>query len=339
MDYLPINLNIKNKACLVVGGGNIALRKSKQLLNAGAGLSIVSPEFHPEFEQLSVSKKLRLIKAEYQEDLLKDKLLVIAATDDEETNREIYVDAERRGILVNVVDQPDLCRFIMPSVINRTPLTIAISSGGSAPVLARMLREKIEWLLPKNIGDFLSRVNKDRKYIAKRYPEMSDRRRFWESFFEERLGWSVSDNIANSAPVELNLEYELDDSKSDNGSLRVTLIDLGGAQIDDLTIRTIKILQKADSVYLSKDIYKWLKDTIRRDADLHFLEEQEIDIAHLKTLSNKQVELSSHSAQQIVVLKSGHSFETDKKACAEIFRSLPDCSYQRIAAINERSPL
>lgn len=339
MDYLPINLNIKDKPCLVVGGGNIALRKSKLLLRAGAVLTIVSPEFHAEFNGLSAAMKLVLIRGEYQQDLLKDKMLVIAATDNKETNQAVYENAEQRGILVNVVDQPGLCRFIMPSIIDRSPLTIAISSGACAPVFARMLREKIEWLLPKNISAFLSRVNKDRNSIAERYPEMSERRRFWESFFEKQLGWSVSDNIADEVPVELNLDYEFDESKSDNSSNSVTLIDLGNAQIESLTIRTIKILQKADSVYLSKSSHKWLKDIIRRDADLYFLDEQEIDLAYLKTLLKKPANSLSGIAQQIVILKSGHSFETDKKAYADIFQSLPDCSYQRIGAINERSPL
>ncbi len=339
MDYLPINLNIKNKPCLVVGGGNVALRKSKQLLNAGAKLSVVSPDFHPELEQLSASQKLVLIKGKYQQEWLNNQLMVVAATDDKETNLAIYTEAERQGILVNVVDQSELCRFIMPSVIDRSPLTIAISSGGSAPVLARMLREKIEWLLPKNIAAFLSKVNNDRHFIAARYTGISDRRIFWERFFEGHLGWSVSDNIANMTPVELNLDYDLDASISDNRSSRVTLIDLGSMQIDDLTIRTIKILQKADSVYLSKNIHKRLRDMIRRDADLHFVDEQNIDLAYLKTLSSQYTKSLSQNAQQIVVMKSGHCFQTDKKACAEIFSSLPDCHYQRIGAINERSPL
>jgi len=339
MDYLPINLNIKDKRCLVVGGGNIALRKSKQLLNAGADLVIVSPEFHAEFVELSATNQLVLIRSEYYEDLLNDKMLVVAATDNKKTNQAVYANAEQRGILVNVVDQPALCRFIMPSVIDRSPLTIAISSGGSAPVFARMLRENIEWLLPKNIGAFLSRVNKDRNSIAERYPKMSERRRFWESFFEEQLGWSVSDNIADEAPVELNLDYELDESKSDKHSNNVTLVDLGNTKIENLTIRTIKVLQKTDSVYLSKSNYKCLKDIIRRDADIYLIDEQEIDLTYLKALSKSSIFSSPENAQQVVILKSGHSFETNIKAYSDIFQSLPDWNYQRIAAINECCPL
>ncbi len=339
MDYLPINLSIKNKPCLVVGGGNVALRKARQLMNAGALLTVVAPEFHSGFLQLAASEELDLIKGEYHSDLLKNNRLIIAATDNAEVNKLVFADAEQKAILVNVVDQPELCRFIMPSVIDRSPLTIAISSSGSAPVFARMLREKIEWLLPKNIGAFLIKVNKDRITIAERYPELPTRRKFWETFFENHLGWSVSHNVAGATPIELVLDYELTNSKQSAALGSVALIDLGTGELDDLTVKTFKLLQKADEVHLSANSYQWLKNIIRRDADCHFLADKENDLRYLKELSARKKSSFKKSPAQIVVVKRGHSFETDKQTCAELFQSLEACQYQRIAAINERCPL
>lgn len=278
MEYLPINLNIKGKHCLVVGGGNIALRKSKQLAKAGAVLTIVALDFDPDFLQLASSNDVKLITEKYQSDMLDKQLLVIAATDDIQVNQAVYDDAERKGVIANVVDQPELCRFIMPSVIDRSPLTIAISSSGTAPVLARMLREKIEWILPDNIGKFLSKIKEDRKLIASRYPDMNDRRAYWESFFEKTLGWSASDNLASSTPTELELNYNLDIVETDESPSEVSLISFD-KDIDDLTVGNIKQLQKADEVYLSNNNYDKLENLIRRDAKLHFQEKvADIDI-------------------------------------------------------------
>lgn len=339
MEYLPINLNIKNKSCLVVGGGNIALRKSKQLINAGAKLTIVAPEFHSDLQTLSLTENIELITTNYQVDQLDNKLLVIAATDDKKTNQAIYTDAEQKGIMVNVVDAPELCRFIMPSVINRSPLTIAISSGGSAPVLARMLREKIEWMLPVNIGAFLSKVKKDRKTIAKRFPKMSERRNFWEHFFESKLGWSAGDNLKDSAPTTLNLKYDLHIPEVQERTNGITIIDLGEGSLENLTIKTLELLQKADEVHLSENNYQWLNNMIRRDSALHFSDDQTIDFDYIQDLTIKLSRGNTEDGKQIVVVKSGHSFETDKKAYAVLFDTMTCGSYLRISAINERSPL
>ncbi len=339
VEYLPINLNIKNKQCLVVGGGNIALRKAKQLFGAGGKLTIVAPKFHPDFVSLSSSESLELITAEYHPDLLQNKLLVIAATDDSKINQAVFSDAENKGVMVNVVDQPELCRFIMPSVINRSPLTIAISSGGTAPVLARMLREKIEWMLPSNIGSFLSKVKSQRKIVAERYPELNARRKFWESFFEDKLGWSTKDNLKDTGPEELELEYVLDFSAGPETPNCVAIVDLGKGQLHDLTVRTLDLLQKADDIHLSEKNYQWLKNIIRRDANLHFADDQAINFEYLNGLSIQQSKMTIKDGSKTVVLRSGHGFETDKQAYAQLFEKVAGCTYLRIGAINERCPL
>jgi len=326
MDYLPINLAINNKDCIVIGGGNIAVRKCKQLLAAGAKLTVVAPKIHSELLDLCSANKLKVIKSQYQIKNLSNKFLVIAATNDGHVNQTIYADAEKNGLLVNVVDQPNLCRFIMPSVIDRSPLTIAISSGGSAPVFARMLREKIEWLLPRNIGEFLNKVNKDRPSVAKKYPAISARRKIWESFFERMLGWNARQNISDSAPLELDLDYrveaktmgqpEFDSAKLSERTL--VLIDLGNGELERLTVATLKALQKADLVQLDKTQYHRYQHLIRRDAVLRLVEENQLDKYSLRSLVEQLNLLENLESYSTVVLQMGHQFEQQQSAIEKL---------------------
>lgn len=305
MDYLPINLKISEQNCLVVGGGGIALRKAKQLLKANAILTVVSPEFHQEFYELNKQKNIHLIQSNYQSEHLHEKLLVIAATDQWLINVQIFNDAKKQKVLVNVVDQPDLCQFITPSIIDRTPLTIAISSAGTAPVLARMLREKIEWMLPSNIGEFLLKLKGERKLITKKFPNMNQRRKFWESYFEKRLNWSVANNVLSGTPQRLDLNLSLENENFKNtkemkNQFSVIAWSTNIQSIDDLTINNIKDLQKANDVYLTNAHYDLLENLIRRDADIHIVKHK-ISDDEINDITSQQV--LSNGLSNIVVIK------------------------------------
>ncbi|MEP1740778.1 MAG: bifunctional precorrin-2 dehydrogenase/sirohydrochlorin ferrochelatase [Kangiellaceae bacterium] len=341
MDYLPVSINLKNRRCLVVGGGNIAIRKSRQLLNAGAKVAVVSPEFHPDFLVQQSEGLISLVHSEYHVEQLQGTLLVIAATDRIEINKQVHDDAESAGILVNVVDQPGLCRFIVPSIVDRTPLTIAISTGGSGPVFARMLREKLEWLIPDNIGDFLTRVNNDRAKVAEKFPEMSERRDFWERFFERELGWSTSKNLSQSNKKSLNLDYQLFQTVQPNNdshdqathSEQLALIDFGRGQIDDLSVSIITQLQKVDNLYVSQSNYQLLKDLIRRDADIHILDHTLCDYSDASCLLEDIVENIELSKQQgrSVVINDGHLFQQLDKKLSSLILNKNQINYTRIA--------
>jgi len=341
MDYLPISLNVKARNCLVVGGGNIAIRKARQLIGAGAYVTVVAPEFHPDFIQQQTEGLINLIHSEYDIEQMRGMLLVIAATDRIEINRQVHDDAESAGILVNVVDQPDLCRFIVPSIVDRTPLTIAISTGGSGPVFARMLREKLEWLIPDNIGEFLTRVNNDRAKVAEKFPEMSERRDFWERFFERELGWSTSENLSRSNKKSLNLDYQLFQTVQPNNdshdqathSEQLALIDFGRGQVDDLSVSIITQLQKVDNLYISQTNYQLLKDLIRRDADIHILDHTLCDYSDASCLLEDIVENIELSKQQgrSVVINDGHLFQQLDKKLSSLILNKNQINYTRIA--------
>ncbi len=149
MKYYPVNLNIENRICLVVGGGPVAFRKAKMLLECGAEVVVVGKEFCAEFEQFKNTPSVLLIQRKYVPSDLNGKFLVIGATDDSELNRRISADAEKKNMLCNIADVPEICNFIVPSVIRRGDLVISVSTSGKSPAFAKHLRKELE----KKIGD------------------------------------------------------------------------------------------------------------------------------------------------------------------------------------------
>lgn len=144
MKYYPVFLDIKDKICVIVGGGEVALRKAERLLDCGANVSIISPNLTPELAALKDKNLIAHVAAEYSGDLINQAALIIGATDDEKINARISKDARARGIPVNIVDDPQKCDFILPSIVQRGDLVIAIGTGGKSPALARHLREELE---------------------------------------------------------------------------------------------------------------------------------------------------------------------------------------------------
>lgn len=142
--YYPILLNIQGRKCLVVGGGPVALRKVKALLEHGANVEIVSPTFCPELNQLATDGAIRAIQRDYKSEDLQHTFIAIAATDDAKTNERVAAEARRRGVLVNVVDDPKNSDFIVPSYLKRGDVIIAVSTSGRSPALARKIRSELE---------------------------------------------------------------------------------------------------------------------------------------------------------------------------------------------------
>lgn len=171
--YYPILLNIQDKKCLVVGGGNVAWRKVCSLKEAGARVTVVSPEFCPEMEK---ETGIERIQQKYEEGLLTGVLVVVASTDNEEVNKKVYYDAVKMGILVNVVDKPEFCSFIVPATIIRGDLSISISTGGASPALARNIRESLEKQFGDEYGEFAKLLSETRRKILSEISDESIRR-------------------------------------------------------------------------------------------------------------------------------------------------------------------
>ncbi|MDR4509997.1 MAG: bifunctional precorrin-2 dehydrogenase/sirohydrochlorin ferrochelatase [Candidatus Brocadiaceae bacterium] len=160
--YYPIYLHIRDKKCVVVGGGKVAWRKVCSLREAGARVTVVAPDICAE---LSREEGVEIIKQKYDESFLKEAMIVIASTDDEQVNTTVYSDAMKRGLLVNVVDRPEFCSFIVPSSIERGDLRISISTGGASPALARNIRKSLEGQFGKEYCEFTRLLSEMRKKV------------------------------------------------------------------------------------------------------------------------------------------------------------------------------
>ncbi len=264
MQYLPLFVKLTGKPVLIVGGGAVALRKAGTLLSAGAKLYVVSPEFAPEFTEWQQQGKAELITGYFSEELLDGKLLVIAATDNDNVNAAVFDAATARNMLVNTVDDQPKCGFIFPSIIDRNPIIIAISSFGTAPVLARRLREKLETLLPQHLGPLAQLVGRFRDQVKAKIKGFAARRQFWEKVFNSDV---VRDVQANQLPeAEQRLAALLAEPQQLQGEVYV--VGAGPGDPELLTLKALQLMQQADVVVYDYLVSPEIMQLVRRDAEL-----------------------------------------------------------------------
>ena len=165
MKYYPVHLDIKNRKCLIVGGGAVGTRKVNTLLECGARVTVVSPEPTPQLIRLAAEGSITLKKRDYRSDDITGMFLVIGATDDESLNRQVSKDAERAQILCNIADRPEVCNFILPSIVRRGDLVITVSTSGKSPALAKHLRQQLETQFGQEYADFLLLMGAIRKKL------------------------------------------------------------------------------------------------------------------------------------------------------------------------------
>jgi uroporphyrin-III C-methyltransferase/precorrin-2 dehydrogenase/sirohydrochlorin ferrochelatase len=267
MNFLPIFYNISAKTCLVVGGGPIAARKAELLLKAQGRVRVVAFEVGERLREMSLNQELKLeieTRAFVADDIA-GVACVIAATDNEALNREISELAQAQGVPVNVVDSPELCSFIMPSMIDRSPVQIAISTGGVSPVLARMLRAKLESCIPGSYGELARIAEEFRDAVKQQLPDVDSRRRFWESALEGQVAELVFSGRNDDARALLRRELKEFNSGVVRGE--VYLVGAGPGDPDLLTFKALRLMQKADVVVYDRLVSEPILDMVRRDAE------------------------------------------------------------------------
>ncbi|MDQ9093995.1 siroheme synthase CysG [Pseudoalteromonas haloplanktis] len=264
MQYLPIFTKLDNKPVLVVGGGDVALRKCRAFLKARAAVTLVAPEFCDELNTLANNNEVTLITDYFNEQHLDGMMLVIAATDLEDVNAQVFELANARNVFVNVVDDQPKCSFIFPSIVDRNPITIAISSSGTAPVLARRLREKLETLIPQHIGPLATLVGSFREKVKQRLTHFADRRQFWETVFDSSVVSKVQTGDTDAASAQL--EQLLDAKPEPEGEVYV--IGAGPGDPELLTLKALQLMQQADVVVYDYLVSDEIMELVRRDADL-----------------------------------------------------------------------
>lgn len=305
MDYLPIFCRLDNKPVLLVGGGEVAERKARLLLDAGAQLTVVAPELDPELAELAANGSIEWLAGEFAPQQLTGKWLVVAATDRREVNALVYQSANQARIFANVVDDPKRSSFIMPSIIDRSPLMVAISSGGKAPVLARLLREKLEALLPQHLGAVAAFAGSLRERVKARFASMGERRRFWERLLgADRLGQALARGDSASAN-QLADSLFADESQS---SGEVVLVGAGPGDPGLLTLHALRQMQQADVVVYDRLVSDEVMALVRRDARRIFVGKQAGNHCVPQEGINQLLLEEAQKGQRVVRLKGGDPF-------------------------------
>ena len=187
MQYYPVSLDIKNRKCLVVGGGGVGTRKVATLLDCGAKVTVVSPDVSGQLLALANNGSIVLEKRSYRKTDLDGMFLVIGTTDDEELNRQISIDAEKLNMLCNIADRPKVCNFILPSIVNRGDLTISISTSGKSPALAKKLRIELEEQFGNEYAELLRLMGAIRKTLLSQKHEPEAHKHLFEQLISRGL--------------------------------------------------------------------------------------------------------------------------------------------------------
>ncbi len=268
MQYFPFFLNIHTKLVLLVGGGVVAQRKADLLQKAGCHLRLVAPTVRSDLEAL-LQHNGTVSKRPYQPDDITGCTLVVCATNDEAINARVSADCRQRGVPVNVVDCPALSDFIFPALIDRSPLTVAVSSAGASPVLARRVREKIESSLPMATGALAVFCEEHRQTVKDALPPQK-RRLFWEDVLDSEIAENIL--AGNSADAKTMLLQRLQQFGTDSDKIgQVYLIGAGPGAADLLTFRALRLLQQADVVVHDRLVSTEVLALARRDAEKIFV--------------------------------------------------------------------
>jgi uroporphyrin-III C-methyltransferase/precorrin-2 dehydrogenase/sirohydrochlorin ferrochelatase len=304
MDFLPLFHKLQGRTVLVVGGGEVALRKARLLADAGATLRVVAPQVRDDLLELAEAGGQVLSRGYEQADLT-DVALVIAATDDEPLNAEISRQAQALGVPVNVVDAPKLCSVIFPAIVDRSPLIVAVTSGGDAPVLARLIRAKIETWIPSTYGQLAGLAKRFRAQVKGLFPDVQQRRVFWEDVFQGRIAESLfagktqeaerllEEKIAGAAPQALGEVY---------------LVGAGPGDPDLLTFRALRLMQQADVVLYDRLVAPAIIELCRRDAERIYVGKQRAEHAVPQEQINQRLVTLAKQGKRVLRLKGGDPF-------------------------------
>ena len=306
MDYLPLFFKLENRNALLVGGGQVALRKARLLVRTKAIVTVISHEIDPQLQQLLDDNNGTAIIGEYSDALLDGMLLVTAATDDEPLNRQVYADALARNIPVNVVDNPKLCTFVFPAIVDRSPIVIAISSGGQAPVLVRVLRAKLETLIPNGYSKLALLAGQFRSQVKKKFKTINQRRSFWESILQGQVAETMLAGRESQAYSMMRSKLENADTQLPAGE--VYLVGAGPGDPELLTFKALRLMQQADVVMYDALVSKEVMELCRRDAELIFVGKNRDNHSVPQQNINQMLIDQAKKGRRVVRLKGGDPF-------------------------------
>ncbi len=265
MEALPINLCVKNQPIAIAGGGTMAARRAELALKAGARVMLFAPDITAEFPE---DDRLVHLPRDAEVDDLRGCRLAFGAADDDATNEAFHRAAKAAGVLVNVADRPDLCDFIMPAILDRSPLVISISSAGASPILARVLKARLETYFPASFGRLAKFAGALRGEVMRRLSRLADRRRFFETLIDGPIADLVLAGREDEARKRFEKELAAAAEKADAPPMgEVYLVGAGPGDPDLMTFRAMRLIQRADVVLYDRLIGQGLLNLVRRDAE------------------------------------------------------------------------
>ena len=307
MDYLPIFLDLRGRKGLVVGGGDTAARKASLMLNAGAWVTVVSPEpLSPAFAELAGGDRLIHAQVAFHPQQLEGVDVVFAASEDPAVDKAVHDAARARHVPVNVADKPDVCSFIMPSIIDRSPVMVAVSSGGEAPVLSRLLRARLETLIPAGYGRLAALAGRFKKAVRQRFSTTAERRKFWEKAFLSPIAEMVFSGREQEA--EASLQTMLNAQGDAPAVGEVYLVGAGPGNPDLLTFRALRLMQQADVVVYDRLVSPPILDMCRRDADRLYVGKERDNHAVPQDEINMVLVRLAQEGKRVLRLKGGDPF-------------------------------
>ncbi len=341
MNTFPLFFKLEGRKVLIVGGGEVALRKADLLSRAGASITVVAPDICAELQALLTNSKNtkagikhHLIFENYHKSYMTGARVIIAGTDDEALNHQVHADATELNIPVNVVDTPPLCDFIFPAIVDRNPIVIGISSNGKAPVLARLLRARLETLIPQGYGTLAKLAGDFRTEVKSKIPTLTGRRQFWERAFEGKVSELMF--AGNETEANAQLQKDLNETvaqiadQAERQTLEISsvsdqiaantsndqpkpvgdvyIVGAGPGDPELLTFKALRLMQQADIVFYDALVSPQVLDLCRRDADKVFVGKKRSNHAVAQLGINELLVNEAKKGRRVVRLKGGDPF-------------------------------
>ena len=306
MDYFPLFLNLKAQNCLVIGAGEIAARKIELLARSGAVITVIANKISSAVINMQNSHHLIVKEKSVEKSDLEGFRLIVSATNNSDTNQLVAKTASELNILVNVVDNPALCSFIFPAIIDRSPVIAAVSSGGASPVLARLLRAKIETTIPPAFGKLAQLAEKFRNQVKEQIKLPAQRRIFWETVLQGRIAELVFSGKRQQAEKQLKELISKTETMDSIGE--VYLVGAGPGDPDLLTFRALRLMQQADVIVYDRLVSAEILDLARRDSEKIYVGKQKYNHSLPQDSINELLVTLAKNGKKVVRLKGGDPF-------------------------------
>ncbi len=306
MEFFPLFLRIQDRDCVVIGGGEVAARKVALLRRAGGRVRVVSPVLSPSLQRLADTGAFTHVARTFQPGDTAGAALVIAGTDDPAVNRQVAAEADANHIPVNVVDSPEHGSFVVPSIVDRSPVVVAVSSGGASPVLSRLIRTRLESVIPAAYGRLADLAARYRDRVKAALQNPGDRRRFWDRVLQGAVAERVFSG--HDAEADALMSRELAAARPTEGMGEVYLVGGGPGDPDLLTFRALRLMQQAEVVVYDRLVAKAVLDMIPRDAHRIYVGKERDNHAMRQEEINALLARLAKEGKRVVRLKGGDPF-------------------------------